>query len=60
MSLTQSKKIKDHTLFRREGGFLKISEKGVEILNEKGDTYAYIVSENKIEALKKEMEKTHA
>ena len=57
MSLTQNKKIKDHTLLRREGGFLKI---WVEILNEKGDTYAYIVSENKIEALKKEMEKTHA
>lgn len=53
--------IKNYKLFRREGGFLKVSEKGVEILNDKGDTYAYIVSENKIEkrdyeALEKEWE----
>ena len=41
--------IKNYKLFRREGGFLKVSEKGVEILNDKGDTYAYIVSENKID-----------
>lgn len=52
--------MKDYLLIRKENGFIKVSEKGVEILNEKGDTYAYIVSENKIEALKKEMEKTHA
>lgn len=47
--MDKTDKIKNYKLFRREGGFLKVSEKGVEILNEKGDTYAYIVSENKIE-----------
>lgn len=57
--MDKTDKTQDYKLFRREGGFLKVSEKGVEILNEKGDTYAYIVSENKIdkrdyEALEKE------
>lgn len=57
--MDKTDKIKNYKLFRREGGFLKVSEKGVEILNDKGDTYAYIVSENKIdkhdyEALEKE------
>lgn len=47
--MDKTDKIKNYKLFRREGGFLKVSEKGVEILNEKGDTYAYIVSENKID-----------
>ena len=47
--MDKTDKIKNYKLFRREGGFLKFSEKGVEILNDKGDTYAYIVSENKID-----------
>lgn len=47
--MDKTDKIKNYKLFRREGGFLKVSEKGVEILNDKGDTYAYIVSENKID-----------
>lgn len=51
--------MKDYLLIRKESGFIKISEKGIEIIHKSGD--AYIVNENKIEkrdyeALEKEWE----
>ena len=51
--------MKDYLLIRKEIGFIKISEKEIEIIHKSGD--AYIVSENKIEkrdyeALEKEWE----
>lgn len=39
--------MKDYLLIRKENGFIKVSEKGIEIIHKSGD--AYIVSENKID-----------
>lgn len=39
--------MKDYLLIRKENGFIKVSEKGIEIIHKSGD--AYIVNENKIE-----------
>ena len=44
--------MKDYLLIRKENGFIKVSEKGIEIIHKSGD--AYIVSD--YEALEKEWE----
>lgn len=54
--------MKDYLLIRKENGFIKVSEKEIEIIHKSGD--AYIVSTNKIEkrdyeAIEKEWVEEH-